>query len=130
MTRFEFIDKLISFDNLLRRQRTGKPKELARRLSISRTTLYEIIDELKARGIRIKYCRFRETYSYDDDTSLEIRFGVKVVTDPEEMKNISGGTKFFRQSEFFGRSFCNFADRNILQCAMWNVFEKTNQLIN
>jgi len=39
------------------RQHTGTPSEFASQLGVSRTTLYEMIDELKSQGDPISYSK-------------------------------------------------------------------------
>jgi len=95
MNRFKFLDKLMLLEKLIRQRRTGTPDELARRLSISRRALYDIIDELKTHGVDIKYCRTRCSFHYNGEAFLNIHFSVTEVTDPEELKNINGGAKIF-----------------------------------
>jgi len=98
MKPFDFLDKLCVLNKLIRMEHTGTPSEFAERLSISRSTLYEIIEELKARGVEIKYCRTRCTFYYNNDVFLDIHFNIKPLTDIDdasELKNISGGSFFF-----------------------------------
>ena len=95
MTKFENLESLILMEKLIRQRRTGTPNELARRLCISRSALYDIIDELKMRGVEIKYCRTCGSFCYNGDAFLDIRFAITEINDREEMKNISGGYKVF-----------------------------------
>jgi len=121
MNKFKVFENLITLEKLIRQRCTGTPDELARRLSISRSALYEIIDELKARGVEIKYCRTRCSFYYNNGMILDIRFDIKGLThidNPDELKDISGGCKLFSSVHYIGRRCCNFADGNILQCAM------------
>ena len=92
MRLFEYVDKLSIFDKLVRQERTGTPGELAERLSIGRSTLYEMIDELRSRGAEIKYSRPKGTFYYYNDVVLDIRLNIKLLTDNdkhEELKNFS-----------------------------------------
>jgi len=93
MSKIRLFRSLVMLEKLIRQRCTGTPDELAKRLSISRRALYDIIDELKADGIEIKYCRTRCSFYYNGDALLNIHFSVTEITDPEELKNISGGTK-------------------------------------
>ncbi|MDR2585823.1 MAG: HTH domain-containing protein [Prevotellaceae bacterium] len=77
MKFFIFVEKLSMLDKLIRQERTGTPCEFAERLSISRSTLYEIIDELRSRGMEIKYSRSLGSFYYDNDMALDIRFAIK-----------------------------------------------------
>ncbi|MCL2502110.1 MAG: helix-turn-helix domain-containing protein [Bacteroidales bacterium] len=94
-------------NKLIIREYTGSPHELARRLSISRSTLYEIIDELNSRGVEIKYSRNRGTFYYNNDMFLDIRFAIKPlesIDEPKELKHFSGGCNIFSSVLFLGRS--------------------------
>ena len=101
MSKYKFIDNLILVEKLIRRRNTGTPKDLAHRLSVSRSAVYNIIDELKLHGADIKYCRTGCTFYYDNGKSVEILFEIKPVAEAsdfeemsiDEMKNISGGAK-------------------------------------
>ena len=92
MKPFDFFDKLHILNRLIRAEHTGAPGELAERLSMSRSTLYNIIEELKMRGVEIKYCRTRRTFYYNNDLFFDIHFNIKSLTDInkfDELKNIS-----------------------------------------
>jgi len=95
MNKIKLFRNLVTMEKLIRQRCTGTPDELARRLSISRTTLYEIIEELKTYGIEVKYCRTRCSFYYNGEAFLNIHFSVTEITDPEELKNINGGAKIF-----------------------------------
>ena len=45
MKVFEYLDRISMMHKLVTRQKTGTPEEFARQMNISRTTLYELIDE-------------------------------------------------------------------------------------
>ena len=96
MSNIDFLEKLAVLNELVVQGQTGTPKELAERLCISRSTLYEIIGALKLREIDIKYSRSRGTFYYKNDALLDVRFSIKFLADvgaPGELKNISGSFK-------------------------------------
>lgn len=64
MERYERILKLI------KRKATGSPQELANRLEISESTLYEHIRVLKDRGAQIEYCPCRQSYLLHNDFTI------------------------------------------------------------
>ncbi len=97
MNYFDFFDKFMLLIGMLRRGYTGTPDELAERLSISRSAVYRMIDELNARGAEIKYSRSRCTFYYSSDMLVEFHFNItslSEIKDPNEMKSISGGCSF------------------------------------
>lgn len=66
--RFEKIDYLIA------RKGTGNPSAFAKRLDISKSTLYEYLSELKEKGAPIHYDKYRETYFYNEEGRFKIFF--------------------------------------------------------
>lgn len=49
---------------------TGGPSSFARKLGISRRSLYRILEELEDREVRIVYSRKRGYFIYDDDHTI------------------------------------------------------------
>ena len=65
MSRLVDLVKLARLDHLIRHQATGNPDELAERLDISRSTLFELIAYLKEEmNAPIVYDRDRLSYTY------------------------------------------------------------------
>ncbi|MDR0295738.1 MAG: hypothetical protein LBH91_06095 [Prevotellaceae bacterium] len=52
--------------------KTGTPSEFARKLGISPSRLFNILDELKSRGAPIVYSRSVKKYFYNKDFQLDI----------------------------------------------------------
>ena len=72
-----FIEKtqlLERVDQLIRMKATGNSRELAKRLKISKSTVYEIIDLMKTMGAEIDYCNKRSSYYYTTEKVLAIGF--------------------------------------------------------
>lgn len=69
------IKKIITIQELIRKQRTGKPKELASRIGVSERTVYHYISfiktELKA---PVKWDAMKETYVYDGNGKLNFEW--------------------------------------------------------
>jgi hypothetical protein len=53
----QFVSRLERLDNLIRTRATGSPIQLAHRLCISRSGLYNYISLLKELGAPVIYCR-------------------------------------------------------------------------
>ncbi|MDN5217420.1 hypothetical protein QQ020_35425 [Fulvivirgaceae bacterium BMA12] len=69
------ISRLKRIDRLVRLRATGTPRELAFRLGISASTLYEYLDTMKrVFGAPIRYSNSRRSYVYDLDGKLELKF--------------------------------------------------------
>lgn len=87
----KFIEKLKVIervDQLIRLKATGTPNELASRLGLSRSTVYEIIDCMKQMGADINYCKTKKCFYYDQRKVLAIGF-------IEESKINGGKSGFF-----------------------------------
>jgi len=85
MNLIERLQLLERCDGLIRRKATGKPKAFAKRLGVSKSTLYETLNLMRAMGGPIAYCNSRGCYFYTYETVFH--FGFK--------------------SDFSGRNFSN-----------------------
>ena len=103
MKYIKHIERLQKLNKLIEQQRTGSPTELANRLGISRSKMYEILDEIRSLGKRIKYDRSLESFYYTDHAKLDIKFSLKLIT-TNEIAKINGGMQFFSPVLFSGRS--------------------------
>ncbi len=71
----KMIDKISRIDQLIRMKATGQPHELARRLRISPSTLYEYLDIMKnVLSAPVRYCHSRRSYVYEEDGKLQLGF--------------------------------------------------------
>jgi len=84
------IERIQMLDKLVVNRRTGSPAELAKRLGVSRSQLYLIIEYLKDMGLIISYSRKINSFYYEENSRLSIEFHFKVISD-EEGKIIYGG---------------------------------------
>lgn len=74
-------DRLQQIDQLIRLKATGQPHELARKLRISPSTLYEYMDIMKnVLAAPIRYCHIRRSYVYDEEGKLHLGFKNKHLT--------------------------------------------------
>ncbi|WP_436515645.1 hypothetical protein [Ekhidna sp. To15] len=65
-------------DQLIRLKSTGAPREFAKRLEISSSTLYEHLNTMKkVFGAPIKYCRNSRSYIYEYEGKMEFGFKKK-----------------------------------------------------
>lgn len=98
MKIFEYIDRINLLNKLIRQKHTGTPRDLARRLNISCSRLYCILDDLKVEGAPIEYSRQINSYYYsiDYEISIDVTFGS---LSQNELKVINGGgylTNFYK----------------------------------
>ena len=87
------IEKLQKLNKLISEEKTGTPEEFAEYLNISKSKLYELLDDLKSFGAEVKYSRKEKTFYYTDSSKLEVKFSLKLIR-KEEIINIRGGSKF------------------------------------
>lgn len=90
MKAFEIIERLQLMHKLISEQRTGTPDEFAKRLGIKRSTLYDIMGELRSRGFPISYHKNSHSFIYSRSITVEIMLKVKPLTD-DELKEKNGG---------------------------------------
>lgn len=108
MTIFKTIEKLSQLHYLVKNERTGNPEYLAKRLGISRSSLYNMIDELKSHNAPIEYSRSKESFFYTKWFELELKCTLRLIDDEGELKKIIGGCEIFSSVHFFGRKGDNF----------------------
>ena len=91
MTTLKDQIKLIErLDQLIRLKATGTPKDLAKKLNLSRRQVYRIVEEMKNMGFPIAYSRSRKTFYYE----MKVRFTFEVCAmEEKEIKTTAGGKK-------------------------------------
>jgi biotin operon repressor len=60
-------------DSLIAMKATGSPEEFACKMSLSRSMLFETLQEMKEMGVDIRYSNSRETYYYADFRRIVIK---------------------------------------------------------
>jgi len=97
-----FIEKtrlIERIDQLIRMKATGSASDLASRIGIGRSTVYEVLEVMKNMGAEIEYCNQKRSYCYSCDKILAIGF--------VDRKMIKGG-KNYLESKFFGQPCSKF----------------------
>ena len=100
MKVFEYLDRISLMHKLVLRQKTGTPEEFASQLGVSRTSLYELIDELRSRGAPIAYSKSAKTFFYRQPYDIEVTCSLRPLT-CSEVKENSGGINIFPRILFF-----------------------------
>lgn len=72
------IQLIRQLDRLIRNKETGKASDLAKRLGLCRTTLFEYLSLMKDRGAPIKFCKLRQTFYYEEEGAFIIKFSTKI----------------------------------------------------
>ena len=114
MKIFEYLDRISMMHRLVSRQRTGTPEEFARQLGVSRTSLYELIDELRSRGAPIAYSKSAKTFFYRQPYDIAVTCSLRPLT-YNEKKESSGGAKIFSKI-LFSRTLLSELSMVILPC--------------
>jgi transposase len=86
------IERWIKFDRLVSKGKTGNPREFAKKLGVSKSQMYNYINELAMMGIKVRYNKLRSTFEYVGDKVLEIKYTFKVVTKLKDPDKIDGGS--------------------------------------
>jgi transcriptional antiterminator len=69
------IKKIININELIRKQRTGKPSSLASRLGVSERTIYHYISYIKSElKAPVKWDALKETYVYESNGKLNFEW--------------------------------------------------------
>lgn len=80
----KLLNRLHQINNLIQRQSTGSPKQLAERLGLSERQVHNYITELREIGLPIEYCRWRQTYFYRTPVHFEISIYVEEIPSKNE----------------------------------------------
>ena len=99
MAIFNYLDRIKRIDQLVKMQATGTPKDLAAKLKISKSTVFEYINVMKAMNAPIEYNSYTETYYYKEKGKFELGYKLQELT-PDELKNTNAGF-FKRNFNFF-----------------------------
>lgn len=90
-------DKCKQIDNLaslIDRRATGNPTQLARRINVSKSKLYDIFDDLKLLGVDFKYNRRLNTFYYANNLRVKVNIPIEIITEVE-IGTINGG-RYYR----------------------------------
>jgi biotin operon repressor len=113
MKLFVYLDRISKMHKLLMNRRTGSPEEFAGQLGVSRTCLYELIDEMKSRGAPIEYSKSARTFFYKVPFEVSVTCSLRPLSYVEE-KEFSGGNIF--RSVLFFRTLNYEISRVMLPC--------------
>ena len=102
-------------NRLLQRRATGTPSEFARQLGVSRSRLYEMLDELRSYGAPISYSKAVRTFYYEEPYEIQVALCIKSLDTDEEIF-YAGGAPFTPAFFFSGRCLSTFTKRNVTGC--------------
>lgn len=87
------IERIKRIHKLISSEKTGTPSVFAKKLSLSRSQLYNELDMIKELDAPLKYCKKRESFYYETSFELILNFSLKTIKD-DELKEIFGGSNF------------------------------------
>ncbi|WP_300601759.1 hypothetical protein [Niabella sp.] len=91
----KYINRLKYIDYMIKRKATGNLETFAKKNRLSKSSLSEILSEMKGMGFPIKYDRARSSYYYEEEgemiNSLFMKYGE--ILSREEVKVISPSEK-------------------------------------
>ncbi|RAV29509.1 DNA-binding protein [Sinomicrobium soli] len=93
MKNLKNLERLQQLHQLIAREATGSPTQLARLMQISERKVYQLIEQLKDIEAPVSYSRVHKTYFYEDDFDLKVTVSVRVLRD-NELTEIFGGSYF------------------------------------
>ena len=87
------IERIKRIHKLISSEKTGTPLVFAKKLSLSRSQLYNELEMIKELDAPVKYCKKRESFYYESSFELILNFSLKTIKD-DESKEIFGGSYF------------------------------------
>lgn len=91
MKLFMYIDRVNRLHELIKRKSTGKPETLAKKLNLSVSRVYQIIEELKLMEVPIAYSRTIQSYYYTNDYEVLIDVQLRPLEEKDHY-HTSGGS--------------------------------------
>lgn len=73
--------------------KTGNPVEFAQQMNLSRSHLYNLLEQIKEMNANIKYCKKKECFYYEKPFDMVFNYSLKTITE-KETKEIFGGFYF------------------------------------
>jgi transcriptional antiterminator len=97
MKNLKTLERLQQLHDLIEKENTGTPKELACLMQISECSVHLLIEQLKDYNADICYSRSSKTYRYCNDFELNVSISVNVLTN-NEVTQIFGGSYFMKSN--------------------------------
>jgi predicted DNA-binding transcriptional regulator YafY len=72
---FDTLERLQWIHELILREATGTPDELARRFRLSKRHVYNMLDKLREKDAIIEYSNIKRTYYYVEEFEFRVTIG-------------------------------------------------------
>ncbi len=113
MRRLVDLVRLSRLDRLIRMKATGSPEQLAEKLGLSRSTLFEDISFLKEEmGAPISYDRHRPSYFYEYIPKFNLGFEQDKLASFENLAIVGGTRDITEEDTISTEAFSTFDERN------------------
>ncbi|WP_152541712.1 hypothetical protein [Saccharicrinis fermentans] len=76
--------------SLITAQKTGNGEQFAKRIKISRSKLYELLEDFSLMGVQINYSKKYNTFYYANNLKIKVNTPIEIVP-IEECQTINGG---------------------------------------
>ncbi|MBS3769878.1 MAG: hypothetical protein V5A47_03910 [Bacteroidales bacterium] len=90
MKALEILERYQKIDRLIKRRNTGNPQTFARKLGISKSQLFNYLEELRVRGAEISYNKTLESYIYQKPVEITAVFSVRIKEDEDQVSEQEG----------------------------------------
>lgn len=90
MKLIEQIERINRLHEMIKYRRTGTPEQLARRLNLSTSMVFKLLEELKLREAPIEYSRQMGSYYYSKKYIMRIQVDFRLLREDEEGKYDGG----------------------------------------
>lgn len=101
MSFIQKIKRIERLDGLIRRKSTGSPRDLASRIEVAESTIYEYIKLMRELGAPIEWDKIRNTYYYTETTQFQFGFTIPNENSLEVQGGINKLSDFFIQLRNF-----------------------------
>ncbi len=98
MNLSQTIERLQLLHLLISQKKTGTPEQLARRLGISRSYLYIMIEDLKTLNVYVSYSRKSKSFYYEKEVNIEFILKVHTLSNNDLININAGNCNFFLPS--------------------------------
>lgn len=102
MKLLEQIERINRLHELIKYRRTGTPEQLARRLNLSTSMVFKLMEELRLREAPIEYSRQLGSYYYTTQYLMKIQIDFRPLGEDEKIRFEGGKTCFYTGFEKLG----------------------------
>ncbi len=64
---------------LIENQHTGTASQLAKQIGVSRSTLFNMLDEIRGAGVEIEYCEEKHSYIYTNNKRIKVNQPIEII---------------------------------------------------